>query len=83
MSTLLVTSAQPGEGKTTTAANLGIVMAQAGKKVILVDSDLRRPALHKAFGASNGYGFTNLLLQDQPDLSKAMLPTEVENLRLE
>ncbi len=45
--TLLVTSSNPGEGKTTTAANLAFAMAMDGKTVILVDTDLRRPSLHK------------------------------------
>jgi Mrp family chromosome partitioning ATPase len=58
--TLLVTSANPGEGKTTTVANLALVLAQAGKRVIAVDSDLRRPALHRLLGVENGTGLTNL-----------------------
>jgi capsular exopolysaccharide synthesis family protein len=55
--TLVVTSAAPAEGKTTTVVNLGIIMAQAGNNVVLVDADFRRPALHHFFGAdgsSNG-----------------------------
>jgi len=59
---LLVTGSQPGEGKTTTLANLGVSLAQAGKRVLLVDTDLRRPALHKQFGLQNKVGLTSLLL---------------------
>ncbi len=77
--TLVVTSAEPNEGKTTTAANLAVTMAQAGNKTILVDCDLRRPSLHEYFDVSSKIGFTEAVLQDD------MLPlqeTGVENLRL-
>jgi polysaccharide biosynthesis transport protein len=78
--TLLVTSANPGEGKSTTAANLALVMAQAGKKVILVDSDLRRPSLHRLFGLSNGQGLTNLLLSTPSSVDGYAQRTQFENL---
>jgi Mrp family chromosome partitioning ATPase len=48
--TILVTSAAPREGKTTTVINLGIILAQAGPRVLIVDSDFRRPSLHHIFG---------------------------------
>jgi capsular exopolysaccharide synthesis family protein len=58
---LLVTSAGPREGKTTTSVNLGITMASGNRRVLLIDADLRRPSLHKAFGLSNDRGFSDLL----------------------
>lgn len=62
--TLLVTSPGPGEGKSITAANLAIAMSQIGKKVLLVDCDLRRPSVHKFFDISNEVGLTNLLKEE-------------------
>jgi exopolysaccharide transport family protein len=58
---ILVSSAGPQEGKTITAVNVGITMAQAGNKTIILDCDLRRPKLHKIFGLSRDAGMTNLL----------------------
>ena len=79
--TLLVTSSGPGEGKSTTAANLAVVMAQTGQKVILVDTDLRRPVVHKTFGVPNNVGITTALLAGQDvDLAAYVQPTEIENL---
>ena len=80
--TLLVTSANPLEGKTTTVANLATVMAQAGLSVIVVDSDLRRPALHEFFGVSRNLGLTNALLDKNPNPDGYLQATEVENLRV-
>ncbi len=80
---LAVTSAGPGEGKSFTAANLAIVMAQAGKRVILVDTDLRRPNLHKLFDMPNTLGFTNLVLNNMADRSGIIQQVaEVPNLLL-
>lgn len=62
--TIEVTSPMPGEGKTTTVANLGAVLATAGQRVVVVDCDLRRPHLHEVFGRSNDVGFTSVLLGD-------------------
>jgi len=59
--TLLVTSPVAGEGKSTTVANLSIVTAQSGLQVLLVDTDLRRPSIHKCFGLRNTQGLTTVL----------------------
>jgi capsular exopolysaccharide synthesis family protein len=61
LGTLLITSAGPGEGKSTTAAHLAMACAQAGKKVLLIDADLRRPALHKKFDIAKKIGLSDVL----------------------
>jgi non-specific protein-tyrosine kinase len=58
--TILVTSSRPGEGKTTIASNLAAIYAQSGKRVVLVDADLRRPSIHAAVGIPNRIGLTTL-----------------------
>jgi polysaccharide biosynthesis transport protein len=58
---LVVTSPGPGEGKTTVSSNLGMAMAEAGKKVLLIDMDLRRPQIHTLFGQTNDHGFSDLI----------------------
>ncbi|MEO7555929.1 MAG: polysaccharide biosynthesis tyrosine autokinase [Acidimicrobiales bacterium] len=72
-----VTSALPSEGKTTTVGNLGVALARAGKRVVLVDSDLRRPRLHQLFGLSNDEGLTSVLLGDK-SLADAVIPVPGE-----
>ncbi|MBI3484628.1 MAG: polysaccharide biosynthesis tyrosine autokinase, partial [Acidobacteria bacterium] len=59
--TILITSGQPREGKTTTALNLSITLAQRGDRVVLIDSDLRRPRVHRSFGISNDVGLSSYL----------------------
>jgi capsular exopolysaccharide synthesis family protein len=80
LKSFLVTSSNPTEGKSTTVANLAIVLAQAGKRVIAVDSDLRRPMLHKYFKLSNSLGLTTALLNSQTRAEAYLQPTEIENL---
>jgi capsular exopolysaccharide synthesis family protein len=62
--TLQITSPSASEGKTTTAANLGVTFARANKKVVVVSCDLRRPRVHHFFGVSNNRGFTTVLLNE-------------------
>jgi capsular exopolysaccharide synthesis family protein len=64
---LVVTSAGPREGKSTVTANLGIALAEAGKRVLLVDGDPRRPRLHEIFNLPNQRGLTDLVIQPLPD----------------
>ncbi|HYP53699.1 MAG TPA: polysaccharide biosynthesis tyrosine autokinase, partial [Pyrinomonadaceae bacterium] len=59
--TILVTSSQPSEGKTTTAVNTAVMLAQTGAEVLIMDCDLRRPRIHANFGLTNGRGLTNYL----------------------
>jgi len=61
---LLVTSAEPREGKSTIAANLALAIAQSGRNVIVVDGDLRKPTLHRAFDLSNEIGLSSVLKQE-------------------
>lgn len=80
---LALTSARPGDGKTSTIANLGTVLAQGGQNVILIDADLRKPRLHKLFSrATNRIGLTNLLLAGDADLESHLQPTDIPGLRL-
>ncbi|KAB7707407.1 polysaccharide biosynthesis tyrosine autokinase [Bacillus aerolatus] len=76
---LLITSAGPGEGKSTTAANLAIVFAQQGKSVLLVDADMRKPTMQYTFNLTNTIGLTNVLAK-QKSLSVAVVETDVNGL---
>jgi succinoglycan biosynthesis transport protein ExoP len=66
-SILLVTSPNPSEGKSLTVGNFGVVMAQAGKNVLIIDADLRRPRQHQVFGLAKNLGLTNLMLEYNPN----------------
>ncbi len=80
--TVMVTSAEMGEGKTTVLANLGVALAITGKRVILVDADLRRPQLHRRFGLERHHGLAELLDQDGPEPESSLKLTGLANLRL-
>ncbi|RKI48290.1 polysaccharide biosynthesis tyrosine autokinase [Corallococcus sp. AB004] len=77
--TLVVTSSGPQEGKSTTCINLGVAMAQSGNRVLLLDTDMRRPRLHRAFGVPNDLGISSLVV-GEGSLDKAVKSTEVPNL---
>jgi capsular exopolysaccharide synthesis family protein len=79
LNTIVVVSAGAGEGKSTTTINLATVFAQAGNRVLIVDSDLRRPTLHKLFKVGNNLGLTNYLLK-QNTLAEIVQTTNVPNL---
>jgi capsular exopolysaccharide synthesis family protein len=79
LNTIVIVSAGAGEGKSTTAINLATVFAQAANRVLIVDSDLRRPTLHKLFKVTNNLGLTNYLLK-QNTLAEIVQTTGVPNL---
>ena len=79
---LMVTSALPEDGKSSTATNLAVVLAQAGRRVLLVDADLRRPRLHKVFGVDPARGLSSFLSGLEADPLALAQPTAVEGLEL-
>ncbi|MGN6593767.1 MAG: GumC family protein [Terriglobales bacterium] len=79
--TLSITSAQPQEGKSVAAANLAIALALHGAKVLLIDTDIRRPTLHRIFETGNSLGLTSVLRQ-QAALEDSFRATQVERLYL-
>jgi non-specific protein-tyrosine kinase len=78
--TLLVTSPSPEEGKSTVSSNLGVILAQGGARVVIIDADLRRPKQHKLMGINNRKGITELFTYSQPVLNGNLQKTEIENL---
>jgi len=80
--TLMVASSNRQEGTTTTAVNLAVTIAQSGKEVILVDTDLRQPNLHTWFNQPNDKGITNLLLDPTAKIEDYLIPTDVPGLSL-
>jgi len=81
LKSLLVTSADMGEGKTTTAANLAAALAQVGRSVVLVSADLRFPRAHAFFGIPNEHGLGQVL-QGKLPLSEALADTDLPDLRV-
>ena len=80
--TILFTSAEPSVGKSVTASNLAIVIAQFGNRVILVEADLRKPTIHKLFGVSNEKGLKDLLVNSDLKVSDCLKATKIENLQI-
>jgi polysaccharide biosynthesis transport protein len=80
--TLMVTSPSPSEGKSVMLANLAVVMAQSGFKVIIVDTDMRRPVQHRIFQLTNRNGISDAILKPEIDIQLRLQDTTVENLRL-
>lgn len=79
---ILVTSAGAEEGKSTTLSNLAVTIAQSGKRVILVDADLRRPTLHQTFGLKNSVGLTDMVRDETILANPPTQETTVPNLRV-
>jgi capsular exopolysaccharide synthesis family protein len=82
LKTIVVTSPAPEEGKSRTAANLAVVLAEAGHNTVLIDADFRRPSMHKIFGRIRNVGLSNLILQDVPESEAITAVEKVPNLWL-
>jgi capsular exopolysaccharide synthesis family protein len=80
--TLMVTSSIPMEGKSVTVSNLAAVIAQSGKKVILVDADMRRPTVHTVFDINNNMGLTGALLHPEMDIGNFICEDVLDNLSI-
>ncbi|WP_274309543.1 CpsD/CapB family tyrosine-protein kinase [Solibacillus daqui] len=81
LKTILVTSSTPGEGKSTNAANLGVVFAQEGKRVLIIDGDLRKPTLHQTFKTFNNVGLSNVIAK-KATLNEAIQETFIFRLHV-
>ncbi|MCB0171736.1 MAG: polysaccharide biosynthesis tyrosine autokinase [Anaerolineae bacterium] len=82
LDTLLITSSTNGEGKSMTASNLAVIMAQANKRVVLIDADMRRPVVHRIFRIPNRLGLSNLLVNPNLDLDHILTQRKVSNLNI-
>jgi non-specific protein-tyrosine kinase len=80
LTTIMVTSPTPRDGKTTVIANLGVVLAQGKHQVAIIDADMRIPNQHNVFNLSNNYGLTDALIQSEIHVDGNMRHTEVPNL---
>ncbi|HTP07531.1 MAG TPA: polysaccharide biosynthesis tyrosine autokinase [Anaerolineae bacterium] len=80
--TMIVTSPNPGDGKSLTTANLAVVLAQSGQRVIVVDADLRRPMLHRIFELDDKVGLTTILPDPAIHVSDVWQNTPIENLKV-
>jgi capsular exopolysaccharide synthesis family protein len=78
--TLVVTSPDQGEGKSTTLANLAVTMAEMEQRVVIVDSDLRRPHLHQLLGLNNDTGLTTMMVDEQALATPPLQATSIKGL---
>lgn len=79
---LLITSPSPSDGKTTITTNLGIVIAQSGRQVVLIDADMRRPFLHKQLGLVNRSGLSEMFVAERISLDELLQTSSIKNLRM-
>ncbi|TFE00024.1 CpsD/CapB family tyrosine-protein kinase [Jeotgalibacillus sp. R-1-5s-1] len=82
MKILAVTSSGRGHGTTTAVVNIGVVMAQKGIKVLLIDGNIRNPEIHLFFGKKNLHGLTDILLDPHIKANEFVIPTSVEGLNI-
>ncbi|SFE84259.1 capsular exopolysaccharide family [Paenibacillus catalpae] len=76
---IMVSSAGPGEGKSTTIANLAVTYSQSDRKVVLIDADMRKPTAHKTFQISNRFGLSSVISQ-QSTLQEVIQSTDIPNM---
>lgn len=79
---ILITSPGPGDGKSLCLANLGVVMAQSGMRVVIVDADFRRPIQEQIFGITDQAGLSNMILDNKSKVSDYLQKTQIANLLL-
>lgn len=82
LKTFVVTSSEPGEGKTTTSSNLAIAFADSGKKVLLIDADMRKGRLHEVYGLPNTRGLSNNLISREATVKFIRKVEAIENLSI-